>query len=122
MQLFTAFQGLLLSSLLMGFIACSPSIKSGYKIKEATLIEVIIDFEFAKAATFKYPEMDRDSISELYHEQIYQIYGINKYDFQHDIQRLEKDPVYYKVIIDKVHARMQELKQQNLPKTLDDYD
>jgi len=92
-------------------ISCSSSSrKDGYKIGEAQLIEIIIDYQIAKAASYKYPINQRDSVSNMFLDQIYEIYAIDKYDFEHDLLKLESDPDYYKEIYDKVAIKLEKIR------------
>jgi len=90
-------------------------------IHEDKLIEIILDIQIAKAAVYKYPVQERDSISDLYHSQIYTIYGIDKYELEHDLNVLEKDPTRYKSIIDKVDAKLEAIQIEILDRNIDQY-
>lgn len=98
--------------ILVLYSGCAESSKTraGYRLDKEELIELIIDHQVAKAAAYKYPLDLRDSISQVYHEQIFTIHGLDRYDFEHDIQKLEKDPDYYKEIYDEVNLRIRELR------------
>lgn len=91
-------------------LACSDQNKQrGYKIEKEKLIEIIIDHQVAKAAAFKYPVNLRDSISKVYYQQIYTIHDVDQYVFEHDLNKLESDPAYYKEIYDAVNHKIKEL-------------
>jgi hypothetical protein len=92
----------------MALLSCqSRTAKAGYRIEQDKLIEMIIDYQVAKAATFKYPVDMRDSMMKVYEQQIFEIHGVDPYAFEHDMNKLESEPEYFKEIYDQVKLRME---------------
>jgi hypothetical protein len=109
-QLLHFFYTVLLLSLVLSGCVRSSNSKAGYRLKKEELIDLIIDHQVAKAATYKYPMELRDSINAVYLEQIFTIHQLDRFDFEHDLQKLEKDPDYYKEIYDEVNLRIRALR------------
>ena len=112
---------LIVFSLFIILFSCNRE-RVNLKIKEDKLVEIIIDVQVAKAATYKYPVHLRDSINTVYNEQIYEIHGISKYELEHDMEELESNPKYYRVLIDTINAKMKGLLLNEDQRDMEKYD
>lgn len=114
--LLLGFMGMIISS------GCSKELKKkGYRLSEEELVAVILDIQIAKAATFRYPVAQRDSVNKLFHDQLFSIHQIDPYQFEHDLRQLESNPAYYRKIYDKVNQEIEKLRIEGLKK-VDDYE
>ena len=114
--------------LLLGFIlvmiapGCSKDInKKGYRLSEEELVAVILDIQVAKAATFRYPVEQRDSVNKMFRKQLFAIHQIDPYQFEHDLRKLETNPPYYRKIFDQVDQELEKIRIKSLEKE-DDYE
>ena len=96
------------------FFACKPSDKANLIIEEGKLIEIITDVQIAKSAIYKYPVSLRDSISQIYYDQIYEIHGIDKFQLEHDLKQLENKPTHYKKLMDSVFQILKIMMEEDL--------
>lgn len=108
-------------TLFLSVFSCQYFEKEELLIEEPQLIEIIIDTQVAKAAIYKYPLDERDSVATMYFQQIYDIYKIDKYQLDHDITFLEQHPERYKKIMDLVGARIDSLRSIEMESYLDEY-
>lgn len=100
---------------LLLLMSCQTSTqRHGYRVETGKMIDMIIDFQVAKAATFKYPIEQRDSVMLAYQEQIFVIHGVDPFDFEHDMKKLENNPEYFKEIYDQVKQRMDQMNASSL--------
>lgn len=88
--------------LLIGFCIIHGSCKAKLKNDEDKLVEMIADFHIAKAALERFPPHERDSIYQVFTDQIFEIHSISKNSFDLDIRYLEKHPEHYQKVLDKV--------------------
>jgi|GEM_PF-1934896 hypothetical protein len=95
--------------LLFVLMACKSDKPGDLIFNEDKLIDLMIDIQLAKAAVYKYPVEERDSINDVYYDQIFSIHKITKYELEHDISRIEKFPKYYKVLLEKVSIELKVL-------------
>lgn len=84
------------------FGGCEPELKNS----EEKLVDMIADFQIAKVALQRYPPDDRDSIYQVFTEEIFEIHKVAKSSFEYDIHQLEKDPESYQAIMDKVTVKL----------------
>lgn len=85
-------------------VACTNSNHSKLPIKGEKLIEVLTDVYLAEAAMQTLTEHVKDSLGQIYYQQLFEIHQITKSDFDKTIQLMESDPV----LLDKLYAKVQE--------------
>ena len=109
------FRFTILVGTLVVFLSCNTGKGKGYSLEKEQMIEIIVDFQIAKAAVLKYPASNRDSMSKVYFDQIYAIHEVDRFEFEQNINKLEKDPEYYKVIYDEVYERLESIRSDYEP-------
>ena len=81
-------------------------------IKEQDLIPVLVDIHIAEAAMQSITHKHlKDSIGDIYYNQIFEIHGVEKADFDQTMAILREDPYQlksiYKTVLDTINARNQ---------------
>jgi hypothetical protein len=88
-------------------VACGFSdTRRGYSLGKEQIVNILVDLQVVKAAAFKYPEEMRDSISEVFLAQVYTIHDVDRFEFERNVRRLEKDAEYYKEISEEVYQKL----------------
>ena len=62
------------------------------KLPEEKLKAIFLDFHTAEHMIDRAPSDLKDSLRQLYHDQIFEIHDIDRADFQHDLDYFEKRP------------------------------
>lgn len=95
----------LLSLVFLFLMACkedSPKLL----IPEEKLVEILADAHLAEAAIQNLVKEVKDSLGEVYYQQIYEIHQINKEDFEQTMAMLREDPIrmekIYRMVMDKL--------------------
>ncbi|NJL75171.1 MAG: DUF4296 domain-containing protein [Saprospiraceae bacterium] len=73
-------------------MACTNSNQNRLPIKGEKLIEVLTDAYLAEAAMQTLTERIKDSLGQIYYQQLFEIHQITKSDFDKTIQLIEKRP------------------------------
>ena len=103
---------LILWLLISSVTACKPEEKP-LPISEEKLIVVLTDVHLAEAGLQNLRGDTRDSIANLYYEQIYAIHGIEKGSFDETMAMLREDPVRLERIYRQVMERLQKQQLEN---------
>ena len=81
-----------------------------YQLSDEEIITVLADLHISQAAVEHLSLSLRDSMTNLYLEQVLTINEIPKEIFETDYHQLKEDPEKLKIIYDKVINRLNELK------------
>lgn len=83
-------------------------------IPEDKLIGALIDVHFAEAAVQSLRGATKDSVINLYYDQICEIHGLNREEFETTMEIYRNDPIRMEKLYTKVMAEMerQEVKQE----------
>ena len=66
-----------------------------------------MDVHLAEVALQQVGKLNRDSMQEVYFEQIFTIHGVQKEDFEGTIEMMRRDPVLLREIYEEVHQKME---------------
>ncbi|MEM9823623.1 MAG: DUF4296 domain-containing protein [Bacteroidota bacterium] len=99
----------LLFLVLMG---CQKDPPPPLHIAEETLIDVLFDIYVAEAAIQPVIEGQKDSVANLYYEQIFTIHEINRDAFFKDVAILREYPELTKELYNKVIDRLKEVEKE----------
>ena len=94
--------------LLFSLSACSGS-EPELKIPEDKLVKILVDVHLAEASFQSLSGAEKDSIAEVYYEQIAEMHGIERSNLDSTIIQLRKDAIRMTSIYDKV---LEELAKQ----------
>lgn len=78
-------------------------------VEEAAWINILVDIHLAEASIQNAVPNQKDSISDLYYEQVFKIHKIEKKDFMDNLLIMEKNPKMINEIYSKV---MEELSKR----------
>jgi hypothetical protein len=82
-------------------------------IPEDKLKEIFYDFHVAEYIVNRAPSVAKDSLKELYSEQIFKIHEVKKEDFLHDAKLIEKNPERFQKFYEEVENYGKEMKKNN---------
>lgn len=100
-KLFVLFCGILC------FFSCND--RSSLLIQEDIMVDVIRDIHIAEAAMQNLIDITKDSIGEIYYDQVFEIHQVNKADFDSSMSILRKDPERLGIIYEQVLEELQEI-------------
>ncbi|MEM9885920.1 MAG: DUF4296 domain-containing protein [Bacteroidota bacterium] len=94
---------LLLFSFLLLLTACidQPKIKD-LPIEMDQLVIIMTDAYVAEAATQNFTPDIKDSISEMYYEQIFEIHNVSREEYEQSLDIIKE----YPVVMDTIYSRM----------------
>lgn len=82
-------------------------------IAEDKLVNVLADTHMAEAAIQNLIKSDKDSVGEVYYQQIYEIHGIAEADFEQTMTILREDPIRMEKIYNQVLEKLSTEKAEN---------
>jgi DNA-directed RNA polymerase subunit F len=91
----TLYLGLLL------FLSCQTKIE-GLELPEDKLVTALADAHIIEGALLSVFPSKKDSLRELYYQQIYEIHGISEQAFEHDVEFLKINPKMMDEVYEKV--------------------
>lgn len=78
-------------------------------IEKEKMVNILIDIHFAEAAVQHIPGNKKDTVITKYYNQIYEIHGVEKVDFDSTLVLLTSDPnllkEYYQEVLDSIEIR-----------------
>ncbi len=91
-------------------IAWSACTKTGetLPIEEKKMVEILVDVHLAESAMQDLTSAIRDSVGNMYYQQIYKIHGVSKADFDKTIYLLKQNPLQMNEIYKKVLEKLDE--------------
>jgi len=92
-----------LFSILITLFGCSRG-ETELPIREPLLIDVLCDVHIIEGALQNRAMLEKDSIANIYYNQVYQKHGISEVDFETTLEILQRDPrqlesIYSKVLV-----------------------
>lgn len=87
-------------------------------LSEAELVAVLTDAHIAEAAMQALPNAKKDSMSNIYYDQIFKIHGIEEKDFRTSLELISQQPLKMEEIYSKVLEELDRKKASigpNLP-------
>jgi len=101
------------------FAACTES-ESTLPIDEEKLKEILIDVHLAEAALQPIISVKKDSLTDLYFSQVFEIHQVHPVDFEASMEILQKDPdrmrKLYRELTEEVKKKKTEFKRKKDPK------
>lgn len=85
--------------------------KMSWAIDEQVLLEVIIDVHVAEAAVQSLRGATKDSVINAYYDQIFEIHGVNRAEFETTMEMLRNDPKHLEALYSKA---MIEIERQDV--------
>jgi len=79
------------------------------QIEEEKLIKILTDLHFSEAAILSLNQKIKDSISNIYYEQIFEIHGVADSVFYSDLEILRKDAKRLEEIYQKVMVEIEQI-------------
>ena len=102
---------LALSAALLLFISSCGTEQSQLSISQDKLVEVLIDVHIAEAAAQTLRGATKDSVINAYYDQIFEIHGLNREEFETSMELLRTDPKRMEKLYAKV---MEEMERQDV--------
>lgn len=90
-----------------GFLSCND--QTPLLLEEEKMVDVIKDIHIAEAAMQNLVDLTKDSIGEIYYQQVFEIHQVDKADFDSSMSILRKDPERLGFIYDKVLVELEEI-------------
>ena len=90
--------------LLLSFLTCKEEVR--LNIEKEELIKVLVDVHLAESVLQGLSSNDRDSLTPIYYDQIYQIHEIDEESLKSDLEILRNDPDLTIEIYEQVIAEM----------------
>ena len=103
------FQGLLFLVLLVEMSSCTKE-ETIYQLTDEKLINIIADIHISESATQHLSLSLRDSMVQVYLDQILEIHEVSRDVFEPEYQQLKRDPKKLQLIYGKVIERLNKLK------------
>ena len=97
-----AMAGLLLASV----VSCGPE-PTPIPMDEDKLVEVLIDVHVAEAAVQMLRGATKDSVINAYYDQIFEIHGLSREDFETTMEILRTDPKRMEGLYSKIMNEME---------------
>ncbi len=96
---------------LLFFLTCQKTV-SKYELPEEILTKVLADIHISEAAIQHLSLELKDSMAQVYYEQIIEIHGVDQALFEKDFQQLKQDPEKLAKVYDKVIKQLNEIKSK----------
>ena len=74
------------------------------------MVKILVDIHIGEAASLQADISQRDSLKELYYDQIFEIHKVSKEVYEEDIELLKRDAKKLTTIYDKVIEQLKEKK------------
>lgn len=85
-------------------------------IAEDKMVNILVDVHLAEAALLGFSEAQKDSLSLIYYNQIYEIHAISEESFKTEMDFLKQHPEYlektYKLVLEEIDKREAELNEK----------
>ncbi len=95
------------SLFLFSILSCKEEAPPPLPFEEEKIISVLSDVHLAEAAIQSLGKAIKDSMSQVYYDQIYEIHGIQKQDFEQLMEMLRNRPGDLKRIYGKMMERFE---------------
>lgn len=82
-------------------------------IEEPTLLEILCDVHIVEGAFQNRKKSEKDSIADLYYQQVYTKHDVTEADFIRCLELLEKDPKRLEIIYSQVLVMLDTLEKQS---------
>ncbi len=92
---------------LTGFFSCTN--QTPLLVEEEKMVDVIRDIHIAEAAMQNLIDITKDSMGEIYYQQVFEIHQVNKADFDSSMIILRRNPERLGLIYDQVLAEFEEM-------------
>lgn len=80
------------------------------------MVNILVDVHLAEAALLGFSEIQKDSLSQIYYNQIYEIHAISEESFKTEMDYLKHHPEYlekiYKLVLEEIDKREAELNEK----------
>lgn len=97
----------LLLSMVFTIFACQKNTEMS--LSRAKMANILLDAHIAESASVYLSEKQKDSISQIYYQQIYQIHDVSAEDFKRNMDILSKNPAemqkVYSIIKDSIASK-----------------
>lgn len=103
----------LIMMVVIGLGACTSQ-EEEPPIAEDKLAKVLVDVHFAEAAMQDVPASVRDSMGQVYYQQIYTIHNITEQELNRSLRIIKDDPGKLEAVYEKVEAELEQ--QTNAPR------
>jgi len=103
------FQLVVVFIFLVKMTSCAKE-ETPYQLSDEKLTDIITDIHLSESATQHLSLAFRDSMVQVYLDQILEIHEVPKDIFEPEYQKLKRDPKKLKVIYEKVISKLNELK------------
>ena len=112
-SLFRPFAATLAIALALLLVSCGKE-KEQAPVSEDQLLEVLIDVHIAEAAVQSLRGETKDSVIHAYYDQVFEIYGLKREDFETTMELYRNDPKRMEELYAKVMTEMerQEVKEE----------
>ena len=83
-------------------------------VDQQRMINILVDIHLVEASLLGFSEEQKDSLSDLYYHQIYEIHSITEDSFLNEMKFLKSHPDYmietYEKVLEEISKRENELK------------
>ncbi len=100
-------KGIVLCGLILFTFNCSQ--ERDLPIEEDKLVKVIRDIHIAESAMQNLIDLTKDSVGEIYYDQVFRIHQVSREDFDTSMAILRRDPEKMGLIYDRVLEDMEVL-------------
>ena len=97
--------------LLITFLGCKQN-EVEYVIEEEVMVKILMDIHIAEAAAQQGVISQRDSLRNLYYNQIFELHSVSKEKYEEDMELLKRDAPRLSNIYDKVIDQLKERKEK----------
>ena len=100
------------------FLSCQTKTE-GLELPEDKLVSALADAHIIEGALLSVIPSKKDSLRELYYQQIYEIHGISGQAFEHDVEFLKINPKMMDEVYEKVLKELDRKGEEDKKKTED---
>lgn len=97
----------LIYAALIVFSSCTEEEKPG--IQPETMVDILVDVHVAEAALLGLSEEQKDSLTAVYYQQIYEIHGVSEESFGREMDFIKRHPKYmdelYTLVLEELAKR-----------------
>jgi len=96
--------------------ACSKSEAPQLSLTEEKMLDILVDVHIAESSIQNIYGSEKDSLINLYYQQIYKIHDITEATFNENMKLIRRNPPYveklYKIIVDRLSDLEKEKKKE----------
>ncbi len=91
------------------FLFCCTEEKQQYSIADEQFIDILVDVHLAEAALQNYYGDEKDSLTEVLYENLFELNNIDSFEFRTNLKKLKRDPkklqAIYTLVVEELSVK-----------------